>query len=222
MEWFKFYNNKWLTDLAILSLDPLDRLCFITLLCIASSSDERNGVITQYHEHRILTLTHLSPEEYNKCVGLTHRLVDSGIIEEITSNEIKIKNFEKRQNTMLSGAERAKKYRERQKVTKVTNKSDESNARVEKSREDKKRVDKSIEVSKDTYGEFKNVNLSKEEYEKLITMFSEKNTLILIEELSGYIASKRKNYASHYATLLNWGRRRIQDYKEKNNKRTII
>lgn len=81
----------------------------------------------------------------------------------------------------------------------------------------------SLVESKEVFGEFKNVKLSKDEYEKLCTAFSEKNTLVLIEELSGYIASKRKNYASHYATLLNWGRRRIQDYKEKNKpKRTIV
>lgn len=87
--------------------------------------------------------------------------------------------------------------------------------RLDKDRLDKDRLEQNITVSKDTYGEFKNVKLFKEEYEKLVATFSEKNTLILIEELSGYIASKRKNYASHYATLLNWGRRRIQDYKNK-------
>ena len=82
----------------------------------------------------------------------------------------------------------------------------------EKSIEENRIVEKS---NKSVFGEFKNVKLTLEEYEKLVLAFSEKNTLILIEELSGYIASKRKNYASHYATLLNWGRRKIQDYKNK-------
>lgn len=72
-----------------------------------------------------------------------------------------------------------------------------------------------VSIEKEVYGEFKNVKLSKEEYEKLIINFGEKNALFLIEELSGYIASKRKNYASHYATLLNWGRRKIQEHKSK-------
>jgi len=87
--------------------------------------------------------------------------------------------------------------------------------RLDKDRLDKISLEQNITVSKDTYGEFKNVKLLKEEYEKLVNTFSEKNTIILIEELSGYIASKRKNYASHYATLLNWGRRKIQDFKNK-------
>ena len=76
--------------------------------------------------------------------------------------------------------------------------------------------------NKSVFGEFKNVLLKEEEYNKLVNIYGEKNTTILIEELSAYIASKKKKYASHYATLLSWGRRKVQEYKEKNNKRTII
>lgn len=78
----------------------------------------------------------------------------------------------------------------------------------------------SIKEQKQIFGEFKNVKLSQEEYDKLVVAFGDKNTNVLIEELSGYIASKRKNYASHYATLLNWGRRKIQDYKQKSQTKT--
>lgn len=147
MEWFKFYNNKWLSDLAIISLDPIDRLCFITLLCVTASRDERNGVVTQYHEHRILTLTHLSQDEYKRGIGFTKRLEEVGLISIIDDQTIQLKNFEKRQNSMLSDAERAKKYRENKKVTNVTNKSDERHAREEKIREDKRRVDEKKEPS---------------------------------------------------------------------------
>jgi len=45
-----------------------------------------------------------------------------------------------------------------------------------------------VREEKEIYGEFKNVKLLKEEYEKLVKTFTEKNTIILIEELSGYIA----------------------------------
>lgn len=78
-----------------------------------------------------------------------------------------------------------------------------------------------ISIEKNTYGEFGNVLLKKEEYDKLCSSFGENNTKVLIEELSTYMASKRKSYASHYATLLNWGRKKVQDYKN-NKKRTII
>ena len=56
---------------------------------------------------------------------------------------------------------------------------------------------------KHIYGEFKNVFLTDEEYNKI----QEKGLTYLIEELSGYIESKGKKYKSHYATILNWSRR---------------
>jgi hypothetical protein len=83
---------------------------------------------------------------------------------------------------------------------------------------------KDIVISKVKFGEFENVQLKEEEHQKLIEKLGEKNTNILIEELSGYLASTNKRYASHYATLLNWARRKIQNHQEKlqTKKRTII
>ena len=56
------------------------------------------------------------------------------------------------------------------------------------------------------YGEFQNVLLTDEEYQKLKDQFGDK-TQSLIENLSSYLASRRKHYTSHYATILNWQRR---------------
>lgn len=80
-----------------------------------------------------------------------------------------------------------------------------------------------VELSKVKYGEFQNVSLKEDEYNKLVEKFGESNTKLLIEELSGYIASTNKKYASHYATLLNWARRKVQQHNNSNKpKRTII
>lgn len=68
---------------------------------------------------------------------------------------------------------------------------------IGKNRLDKNSIDKNI------YGEFKNVKLTDEEYEKL----KEADLLPYIERLSSYIASKGKKYKSHYATILNWSRK---------------
>lgn len=75
----------------------------------------------------------------------------------------------------------------------------------------------SIVKDKVKYGEFNNVFLNKEEYEKLTNSIGEKNTQYLIEELSGYMASKNKRYSNHYATILNWAKRKIENknYKSK-------
>lgn len=56
------------------------------------------------------------------------------------------------------------------------------------------------------YGEFKNVFLSDEEYQKLKDRFGE-GLNEMIETLSIGIESKGYKYKSHYATILNWKRR---------------
>lgn len=63
---------------------------------------------------------------------------------------------------------------------------------------------------KDIYGEANNVLLTKEEYQKI----KDRGLTELIDELSLYMASKKKSYADHYMTILAWGRRRE---KEKEN-----
>ena len=57
------------------------------------------------------------------------------------------------------------------------------------------------------YGECANVNLTDEEYQSL----KDKNLLSLIDELSLYIASKGDKYKSHYATILQWSRKREKE-----------
>lgn len=64
------------------------------------------------------------------------------------------------------------------------------------------------------YGEFSNVILSEEEYTKLCDALGEEPTNNLIAELSSYLASSGKRYKSHYATLQNWARRKIQDHQK--------
>ena len=56
---------------------------------------------------------------------------------------------------------------------------------------------------KHTHGEFSNVLLTDDEYQKL----TDKGLLPYIERLSSYIASTGKRYKSHYATILNWSRK---------------
>lgn len=77
-------------------------------------------------------------------------------------------------------------------------------------------------ISKKIYGEFEKVLLLDDEKEKLIEKLGEKNTNILIAELDTYIASKGKRYSSHYATMLNWAKRKFTEHKEKTKKTNII
>lgn len=56
--------------------------------------------------------------------------------------------------------------------------------------------------------EFKNVKLTQEQYKKLQSRFNKEIIDEVIEELGAYIASKGRRYKSHYATLLNWVKRK--------------
>lgn len=137
MEWFKFYYNKWIADLDIGHILPEDRLCFITLLCLASQRDERNGVVLRVNEEELITLTRLPVDiyddeksSYHRAIGCLDRMEEAGLIIRRNGGEIYIKNYEKRQKSNLTGAERAKRYRD--KVTNVTL----DKRRVDKIRED--------------------------------------------------------------------------------------
>ena len=62
-------------------------------------------------------------------------------------------------------------------------------------------------INKRLYGECQNVKLTEDEYNKLV----DKNYTGLIDELSLYIASKGDKYKSHYATILQWAKKREKE-----------
>jgi hypothetical protein len=63
-----------------------------------------------------------------------------------------------------------------------------------------------VKENKDIYGELKNVMLTPEEYQKLLTRFNG-DTEKRINKLSTYIASMGDKYKSHYATILSWAQK---------------
>lgn len=80
---------------------------------------------------------------------------------------------------------------------------------LEKRREE---TEKRQRESKSRYGEFSNVLLTDEEYEKLKTRFNG-SCQERIEKLSTYLESSGKRYKSHYATILSWSQK--DDQKKK-------
>lgn len=162
MNWFKFYGQDWMTDLKVMRMRMEDRLCFITLLCLASSSEEQ-GVINDCDEETIISLTHLPNDPmhdfnpYEQAVGCLKRFEELGMIKMnvterngVCNARVTLLNFTRRQEHNLSNAERQKNYRERLKQEKIdSNKSNvtqrnDNNTRIDKNRIDKKRKDISI------------------------------------------------------------------------------
>ena len=74
---------------------------------------------------------------------------------------------------------------------------------------------KPSEPAKNSYGEFGNVKMTTTEFEKFVQAVGADRANALIEELSSYLASSGKRYKSHYATLLNWGRRKDKESEPK-------
>lgn len=74
--------------------------------------------------------------------------------------------------------------------------------------------------AKKAHGEFGNVMLTDDEFAKLCEKCPDADALIT--ELDQYIESqgKTKKYKSHYATLLNWSRRKAQEAKQKKGYKT--
>jgi hypothetical protein len=65
---------------------------------------------------------------------------------------------------------------------------------------------------KEIYGEFQNVFLTQEEYDKLIQKLGNENTVNKwIEKVSGWQQSKGKKNKDHYATILTWVRNSGED-----------
>ena len=68
-----------------------------------------------------------------------------------------------------------------------------------------------MKAQKHPHGEFNNVMLTDDEYTKWVMSGSDADELI--EELSSYLASSGKRYKSHYATLINWRKRKATESK---------
>lgn len=97
---------------------------------------------------------------------------------------------------------------------------------IDKGRLDKVSIDKGRgeeesppPTNSKTYGEFHNVNLSDEEYQRLKEKLKS-HTNTMIEKLSRYMQSSGKTYQDHYATLLHWYEKDEEELRKKTNDRS--
>lgn len=158
MRWFKFYGQDWLTDLKVRRLSLEDKMCFITLLCLASTADE-GGIVRNCDEATLIELSNLrdnpydDDNEYRRALGCLSRYAALQIVTLHDNGDVTVNNFERRQGENLSNAERQKAYRERLKSkpkernsSNVTRYND-SNARREEKRIEKNRIEEKTEPS---------------------------------------------------------------------------
>lgn len=139
MQWFKFYGQDWLTDIKIVRMTAVDKLLFITLLCLADGQ----GLVKDCDEDTIKQLTHLYQDPYDtdndwdRATGFLKRFSDNGMITLDTSGDVIMNNWVKRQSKQLTGYERVKRWRDKQKLANTPNPDDNNdNARIDKNRID--------------------------------------------------------------------------------------
>ena len=140
MKWFKFYGQDFLADIKMSQLSIAERLCWITLLCLAHEQD-RAGNVRYCTEELVKSKMGLqeNDKEWNDLKGVFDEFIRLDMIE-YTETGIYLKNYGKRQETNLTPAEKMQRVRD--KKYSVTN--------VTPNRVDKNRIDKSIQPSAPT------------------------------------------------------------------------
>lgn len=131
MQWFKFYGAEYLIDPKMQTLSCADRSCWLTLLSYASAADD-NGRIRHLTEERLMIQAGVESktEEWDKTKGVLKLFETLQMVLLESNGDITVSNWDKRQNTFLTNAERQKRYRERQKSNAtVTTPLQDSNAR---------------------------------------------------------------------------------------------
>jgi hypothetical protein len=208
MKWFKFYGQEYLSDPKILTLTASERSCWITLLSYASVNDNENdnGMITFLSERQLMIQAGIdtTDPEFERTEGILKKLEKLQMITIDNANDnakITILNWNKRQETSLTGYERVKRFRE-----KHQNDNERDNAKITS---DKIRIDKNrIEKKKEDKPE-RHLSFLKKIPPEAIKEFSEKFNVYeqgikkKAETLYDYCLAKGKQYKDYKAFLRN-------------------
>jgi hypothetical protein len=147
-QWFKFYGAEYLADPKIGSMTAQERSIWITLMCIASTT-ETNGVIKFLNKEDLLTKAGIrfnvyDTDEWDNALNCLVTLERLNMIKVGEDGSITLLNWVKRQETAMTVAERVAKHREKKQeqakcnenvTVNVTNVTTDKN-RIEENREE--------------------------------------------------------------------------------------
>lgn len=144
-QWFKFYGNDYLSSPTITRLNAVERSCWITLLCLASSKDNRIEFLDEDTLLQLSGATHATHDATHATQGVLQRFVDFKMIE-IDDGIITLVKFDERQQRLLTSTERSQRFRAKKDGAlqrNVTRNARNANATLDKNRIDKNRIDTS-------------------------------------------------------------------------------
>ncbi len=197
-QWFKFYGAEYLSDPKMLGLSPVEKSCWLTLLCYASLTENNDGKIRGLSEELLLAQSGVRINDTDIKVLL--KFSDMKMIQ-IDNDVIQVINWEKRQKVYAEGYLRVKNWREKKRA-------ETEKIRQEENREEENRIEKKdmIELfenfwdiypakvaKKKTFTSWMNIEMTKSLYDKII------------ESLKAHIVSERwgKGIIPHPTTWLN-------------------
>jgi hypothetical protein len=216
---FLFYPSDFLTGTMLLSNEQIGK--YIKLLCL----QHQHGSLSEKHMLQICG-------EYDEELYSKFKKDDDGKYynERLQKETIKRKKYsESRRQNRMGGAKKDEEkpsYDDTYDSTYVEtydghmeNRNRNIDISTNKDNVEKRKTAKK-DLPKKTYGEFNNVKLTDEDYEKLKEKFPDYEDKI--EALSIGIDSKGYKYKNHYSTILNWDRRDKKEKPVQNERKTRV
>lgn len=163
-----------------------------------------------YNAEMIASITRHQVGTVDRALKIFQQL---GLIEVLDNGAIYMLNIQNFIGKGSTEADRIRKYQRRIAAEKSEGVEIYGKSTPELEIEIEKELELELELKKERekestrhkHGEYKNVLLTDEEYQKLQDEYP--NTDEMIENLSHYLKSTGKSYKSHYATIRNWQRR---------------
>lgn len=195
----------------------------IFYLKLALKSLDGDGKLIRYVGERLLPydvkalakLTNTSPDTVAVAMKT---FIDIGLVSRLEGGEIYMNQIQEMVGSETRAAESMRRLRATEKAQKQLENNSGNNVtesypelleiEIDKELEIELKIEKEIDKKqkKKKFGEFSNVLLTEQEFEKLKEKFPH-DYLQRIERVSGYVASTGKSYKSHYATIINWAKK---------------
>ena len=219
--WIKLYTEA-LHDRKMRKLNRFDKSVFFDLLLLAGYEDN-NGYLPEIDD--IALELDLKSNEAEKSVT---NLLKVGLLTKDNNGDLLVTNFQKRQDTNLTPAEKMQRYRAKlqasnNEVTTVTDMLPDCNKKVtvdididkeieiDKEKEieiDKAKTPVKAKPTKHKHGTYQHVLLTDDEYRKLCERFPQDDAERRIQNLDDYLQQHAdKHYSDHYLTIIKWSQK---------------
>ena len=223
-----FFTDKRIKRLRRISGGDTYTIIYLKLLLLSLKNSGKiyyDGVETDFIKELALTID----ETEDDVMVTVNYLVAQNLMETIVENDeyflTEIPNLIGSETASTRRSRKSRAHRENQKVLQCNTNATlgnllQQNCNTEIEKEIDIELEKEGERKKQSlpptlYGEYKNIRLTDEEYQRLTDKL-QGHTDTMIEKLSRYIKSSGKIYQDHYVTILNWYEQDKEKLTQKN------